>query len=217
MKVLGERFGKKYGKGKKSDMDFVKMDLSKVRRFQEELVVDVRNMKLMIQGITEMMETLQTKNNTTPDHVVNDGEKNDENVNNNQNNTNNNINNNDNKTESSFATPKIFTIPYSMGDNKKIQRVQKKTKNSKESSSDSDSETSSTSSQDSSDENNHKSKKNQKRNKNKKKSGHKDRKETDSDGSKHDKTERLPYPGPSLTNPMHDFRQNNNVYPPSSR
>ncbi len=61
MKILGERFGKKYGKGKKSDMDFVKMDLSKVRRFQEELVVDVRNIKLMTQGITETIKNTANK------------------------------------------------------------------------------------------------------------------------------------------------------------
>ena len=213
MKILGERFGKKYGKGKKSDMDFVKMDLSKVRRFQEELVVDVRNIKLMTQGITETIKTLQTKNETTPGHLCNNGNNTDNTNSNTNNDDNNNINNGNNnqKTENSLATPKNLTIPYSMSDRKKIQRVQKKTEKSEE---DSGSETSSASSQDCSDENNRKSKRNQKR---KKKSGQKNRKETDSDGSKYDtKTERLPYPVPRMTNPMQDFRQNN-VYLPNPR
>lgn len=53
VKILGEKFGKKFGKGNKSDLDWVKIDVSKIRRFQEELVVDVKNMKHVLQEITE--------------------------------------------------------------------------------------------------------------------------------------------------------------------
>ncbi len=61
VKILGEKFGRKFGKGKKSDLDFVKMDVSKVRRFQEELIVDIKNMKDALQEITEK---IKKKDNT---------------------------------------------------------------------------------------------------------------------------------------------------------
>ncbi len=54
--TLTAKFGKKFRKGKKSDLDFVRTDVSKVRRFQEEIVLDVRNMKLLLD---EMKGTLQ--------------------------------------------------------------------------------------------------------------------------------------------------------------
>ena len=57
-RILGEKFGRKFGKGKKSDLDFVKMDVSKVRRFQEELMVDVKNMKGALQEITEKVKEI---------------------------------------------------------------------------------------------------------------------------------------------------------------
>ena len=208
MKILGERFGKKYGKGKKSDMDFVKMDVSKVRRFQEELMVDVRNMKLMIENITETIETLKTKENTTPGHLFKVSENNQGNEKSSSTNNENNIDNdnvdgnhnNNNKTDSSSTKPNTFTIPYSMSNDKKSERVQKKSKRSEE---DFESETSSTSSQDSSDNKNRESKRNKKRNKRKNKSGHKERQETDSDSRKHEQAIFHPsYP------PLQDFRQN---------
>ena len=154
MKILGERFGKKYGKGKKSDMDFVKMDVSKVRRCQEELMVDVRNMKLMIEEISETIKTLQTKNNTTtPDYPFSENNhENDKNSSTSDKNKNDNNNNgNRKKKDGTFTKPNMFTVPYSINDNKKIERAQKKTKMSGESSSDPDSDTSRTSSQNSSD------------------------------------------------------------------
>lgn len=208
MKILGERFGKKFGKGKKSDMDFVKTDVSKVRRLQEELVVEVRNLKAVMQEITGTIERLQTKNNATPDPI------NDENENKNTNSDTNDKNNNNNntKTESSLGTPKIVTIPYSLGDHKTSKRIQKKTKTFEESLSESESESSSTTSQDSGNENNRKTKKNQKSNKSKRKSGQKEGKSTKSDENKNDMRETLPYLVPQMTNPMQDFRQN--VYPP---
>ncbi|XP_028408521.1 uncharacterized protein LOC114531074 [Dendronephthya gigantea] len=56
--LLSEKFGRKFGKGKKSDLDFVKMDVSKVRRFQEELIVDVKNMKQTLKEITEKVREM---------------------------------------------------------------------------------------------------------------------------------------------------------------
>jgi hypothetical protein len=58
VKMLGERFGRKFGKGKKSDMDWVKMDVSKIRRFQEELIVDIKTMKQALQEITEKVKQI---------------------------------------------------------------------------------------------------------------------------------------------------------------
>ena len=78
--ILGEKFGRRFGKkGKKSDLDFVKMDVSKVRRLQEELIVDVKNMKQALIQITEKVEEIKINNN---------------------NNNNNNNDNNNNNTES---------------------------------------------------------------------------------------------------------------------
>jgi hypothetical protein len=65
MDILGEQFGKKFQKGKKSDLDFVRMDVSKVRRFQEEIVVDMRNMKLSFEEIKLQLEQQSTTRNTT--------------------------------------------------------------------------------------------------------------------------------------------------------
>ena len=95
VKILGEKFGRKFGKkGKKSDLDFVKMDVSKVRRFQEELMVDVKNMKQVLQEITERIEEMKSirgKNNNNSS-VSNDNENNNENNNDMKSDTNNNIN-----------------------------------------------------------------------------------------------------------------------------
>ena len=211
MKILGERFGKKFGKGKKSDMDFVKTDVSKVRRLQEELVVEVRNLKAVMQEITSTLETLQTKNNAIPDPINNENDNK---------NTNGDVivknndpsNNSSTKREGSLGTPKIVTTPYFFGDHKTFKRIQKKTKTSKESLSESESESSSTTSQDSGSENNHKSKKHKK---SKRKSEQKDSKSTKRDENKNYMRDTPPFPVPQMTNPMQDFRQN--VYPPSQR
>ena len=203
MKILGERFGKKFGKGKKSDMDFVKTDLSKVRRLQEELVVEVRNFKLMTQEITKTIETLQTKSNSPPDPTNDENE--DKNTSGDADIKNNDLNNIA-KTGRSFETPKIVTT-HSLG--KKFKRIQKKTNKSEESLSDSESESSGTTSPNSSEEQTHKSKKNQR--KSKKKGGQKDI-NTDEENDMH---ETPPFPVPQMTNPMQDFRQN--VYHPGQR
>ena len=88
MSILGERFGKRYGKGKKSDIDFVKMDVSKLKRFQEELVNDVKNMKMVLQGITETLETLRENINNTKNNNSGNNDQNNNNVDNVANNIN---------------------------------------------------------------------------------------------------------------------------------
>ena len=88
--TLAEKFGKKFGKGKKSDLDFVKMDVSKVRRFQEEIVIDVRNMKLALDGMKGTLQEIMTKIN-------------------NNNNSNNNGNNNDSNGKSNKTNIKKQT------------------------------------------------------------------------------------------------------------
>ena len=54
--TLAEKFGKQFRKGKQPDMDFVRMDVNKVRILQEEIVNDVRNMKI---SLDELKETLR--------------------------------------------------------------------------------------------------------------------------------------------------------------
>ena len=64
--ILGDRFGRRYGKGRKSDLDFVKEDLCKVKSFQEKLVLDMRDMKIMLQSLNERTgQIMNDKNNTT--------------------------------------------------------------------------------------------------------------------------------------------------------
>ena len=61
---LSERLGKRFGKhGKKSDMEFVRMDLCKLRVSQEDLVTNMKNMKMALNGIKEMVEYLKDNNN----------------------------------------------------------------------------------------------------------------------------------------------------------
>lgn len=208
MKILGERFGKRYGKEKKSDMDFVKMDLSKVRRFQEELVVDVRNMKLMIKGITTTVEILSSK----IDKHNGDGEIGKEIEDNN--NTRSNSNDNNNASTSNAATIKTFPTPFKMAVHKKVQRLGKKTEESEKSSNDSSSETTTISSQTDNEKNNRRSE----RKRDKKRVKHKKRTEINSDDGKHDsRAKRLPYPGSEMTNSLQVFTQNNDLYPPNER
>ena len=107
-KILGEKFGRKFGKGKKSDLDFVKMDVSKVRRFQEELMVDVKNMKDALQKITEKVEEIIIINNNNNNNNNNDNK-------NNMNSEDNSINKNTNvNTSSSIAVePSTSLSPQS--------------------------------------------------------------------------------------------------------
>ena len=200
MEILGEKFGKKFRKGKKSDMDFVKMDISKVRRFQEELVVDVRNMKGMIQNITETMELLQTKYKTTQDNLNM--------CENNKNETGNivdekivnNVFNTSSEIKKPLETPKISISPYPKTDNKEFQHVKKKMKKSKGTSSDSESETNFASSGNSSDD----SKRHGNR---RRKGGHKGKNGKQRGGNKSKKSEALSDHDSS----MEDLRYKNHI------
>ena len=58
LQILGEQFGKRFRKGKKSDLDFVRTDISKLRRIQEEVVVDVRNIKLLFENVQEQQNSI---------------------------------------------------------------------------------------------------------------------------------------------------------------
>ncbi|XP_028405932.1 uncharacterized protein LOC114528470 isoform X2 [Dendronephthya gigantea] len=58
MQILGEQFGKRFRKGKKSDLDIVRTDINKLRRIQEEVVVDVRNMKLLFENVQEQLSSI---------------------------------------------------------------------------------------------------------------------------------------------------------------
>ena len=72
MNTLGEQFGKKFRKGKKSDIDLVRMDITRVRRFQEEIVVELRNMMLSVEELkaavqqTTSDKMISATFNTTP-------------------------------------------------------------------------------------------------------------------------------------------------------
>ncbi|XP_028405944.1 uncharacterized protein LOC114528490 [Dendronephthya gigantea] len=61
--ILAEKFGKKSRKGKKSDLDFVRMDVSKMQRFQQEIVIDVKNIKLSLEEIKAVVS--QVANNSS--------------------------------------------------------------------------------------------------------------------------------------------------------
>ncbi len=90
MDILGEQFKKKFQKGKKSDLDFVRMDISKLRRIQEEMVVDVRSMKLSFEEVQVQLKQISSV-------TLMDGTKgkNQNEQNNNQNDSNNNESNHD--------------------------------------------------------------------------------------------------------------------------
>jgi hypothetical protein len=107
--TLAEKFGKKFRKAKKSDLDFVKMDVNKVRRFQEEIVVDVRNMKMALDGMKGTLQQFITNinnnknnknnNNSNSNNSNNDDDDDDGKSNTNKNNNYNNKNNNDNNDD----------------------------------------------------------------------------------------------------------------------
>lgn len=58
--ILAENFGKRHGKRKKTDLDFMRMDVQKVRSFQEGIIVDVRNMKLSLDEMRRMLREMMT-------------------------------------------------------------------------------------------------------------------------------------------------------------
>ena len=49
--VLSERFGKRYGKGSKSDLEIVRGDLVKVKKSGKDLAKDVQNLKMILYGM----------------------------------------------------------------------------------------------------------------------------------------------------------------------
>jgi hypothetical protein len=63
--ILREQFGSKFQKGKKSDLDLVKIDVTKLRRLQEEIVIDLKNMKLWLEEIKLQLEQRNMSTNTT--------------------------------------------------------------------------------------------------------------------------------------------------------
>lgn len=65
MGILGEQFGKKSRKGKKSDLDFLRMDISKVQRSQEVIVADMKNMKVWFEEIKLQLEHSTTSKATS--------------------------------------------------------------------------------------------------------------------------------------------------------
>ncbi|XP_028398324.1 uncharacterized protein LOC114521948 [Dendronephthya gigantea] len=49
--VLDERFGRRYGKGNKSDLEIVREDLGKIKKSGKELTRAIKNIKLILYGI----------------------------------------------------------------------------------------------------------------------------------------------------------------------
>ena len=121
--ILGEKFGRKFGKGKKSDLDFVKMDVSKVRRFQEELILEVKNMKQSLQEITEKIEEIKVKSRNNDN--INTNNNNNGTETNNNNNTEDNVNNksmkNKNKTVVTPFSKKISSNTSSLKGKKDLK------------------------------------------------------------------------------------------------
>ena len=110
MHILGERLGGRFGKrGKKSDMEFVKMDVCKLRVCQEELVTDTKNMKITLNGIKETVELL--KNNNNINNNINNN-----NINNNNINNNDNSNNDDEDNSKSNASNSTVKTPNAISD-----------------------------------------------------------------------------------------------------
>lgn len=58
--ILAENFGRRFRKGKKSDLYIVRTDVQKLRTFQEGIIVDVRNMKLSLDEMKRMLREMMT-------------------------------------------------------------------------------------------------------------------------------------------------------------
>ena len=86
--VLAERFGKRYGKGNKSDLEIVREDLGKVKKSGMELAKDVNNLKLILYGMGG--QPVSPVRKSAEDRNVND------NTNNNNNGNKNPVNNDTN-------------------------------------------------------------------------------------------------------------------------
>ena len=93
--VLDKRFGRRCGKGNKSDLETVCEDLGKVKKSSKELARDVNNLKLLFEG--KSFQSVVTSKD--PDHLCQTNSTEvttDKNSNNNNNNSNSNSNNNNN-------------------------------------------------------------------------------------------------------------------------
>ena len=77
--VLAERFGKRYGKGNKSDLEIVREDLGKVKKSGMELAKDVNNLKLILYGMGG--EPVSPVRKSAEDRNVNDNTNNNNNGN----------------------------------------------------------------------------------------------------------------------------------------
>ena len=77
--VLAERFGKRYGKGNKSDLEIVREDLGKVKKSGMELAKDVNNLKLILYGMGG--EPVSPVRKSAEDRNVNDNTNNNGNKN----------------------------------------------------------------------------------------------------------------------------------------
>ena len=106
--VLAERFGKRFGKGKKSDLEIVREDLGKVKKSGKELANDIKNLKLILYGmggqpVSPVRRSVESRNSSTEllkdrreqenASLNREGSKNDDNNDNNNNSKNNNDNN----------------------------------------------------------------------------------------------------------------------------
>ena len=112
--VLAERFGRRYGKGNKSDLENVREDLEKVRRSGKEMA---RNIKLILYGIGgQRVSTLYTDGGMScadvfsgkkddNDSVEETNKDNNDNNNNSKNKNNNNNNDNSNNSSNNLLTP----------------------------------------------------------------------------------------------------------------
>ena len=63
--ILKGQFGKKSRKGKNSDLDIMRMDMTKVRLLQDEIVVDMKDIKLWLEEIKLQLEHKNTTSNPT--------------------------------------------------------------------------------------------------------------------------------------------------------
>jgi hypothetical protein len=118
--VLAERFGRRYGKGNKSDMEIVREDLGKVKRSGKELARDVKNVKLILRDRSDLCRmsgagvSRGKKDDNDSDEETNKNNNN-ENKNytntntKNKNNNNNNDKNNSNKNDDDDNNNNPFT------------------------------------------------------------------------------------------------------------
>ena len=68
--ILAKNFGKGFQKGKKPDLEYMKMDINKVRRFQEEIVVDVRNMKSALDEMKKLLLPIINNSNAKKNTAI---------------------------------------------------------------------------------------------------------------------------------------------------